>query len=167
AGHTFTFYVAGKGGSLEAARDVMGAVSAVVRAGGLGVKVESAGLAHSVGQWQRLATEAETSNEALYHAYVTRIARPEENLFYTCGMHNLGLRDVVVQDDLPTQEAASLLQTFALYTLLEKPALASGHTFSVAPQAPVYRLAEEPCSYYTEDDLFYNPFGMWVLSRPR
>jgi Domain of unknown function (DUF4261) len=165
AGHTFMFYVVGEGGSLEAARGIMRVVCGLLRAGGIAVKVESAGLAHRAEVWQQLAGEAETSDAALYHAYVTRIGQNDTGLFYTCGMHNLGLRDVVVQDALPPREAAALLQTFALYTLLERPLLESGHTFSVDPHAPRYRVLAEPCELYTEDELFFNPFGVWRLSR--
>jgi hypothetical protein len=167
AGHTFTFYVVGEGGSLEAARGIMRVVCGVLRAGGIAVKVESAGLAHTAEVWKQLAVEAETSDAALYHAYVTRIEQQDADLYYTCGMHNLGLRDVVVQDALPPQEAASLLETFALYTLLERPGLESGHTFSVNAQAPRYQVLAEPCELYPEDDLFYNPFGVWQLSPAR
>src|SRR5689334_16225123 len=54
AKHTHTAYISGPGGSLDAARSIILAVVAVLHAGGLAVKVESAGVAHSSQQWEAL-----------------------------------------------------------------------------------------------------------------
>jgi hypothetical protein len=162
AKHTFTAYIIGPGGSLDAARSIMSAAVGVLHAGGLAVKVESAGVAHSSEQWKALTTTADA--EALYYAYVTMVGQEDNRTFYSCGMHNLGLRDAIITGNLTAYEAGSLLNTFLLYSLIEQPQLVTGHTFSVDAQSPRYRLSTEACTIYPEDRLFNNPFGLWRLS---
>jgi hypothetical protein len=120
---------------------------------------ESSGVAHSAGDWQTLTAAPELS--AHYFAYVTLIG--DHGRFYSCGMHNLGLPDAIVPGTLPPNDAAQLLETFLLYLLLEQPNLKNGHTFSINAQAPQYRIQIASCTFYEEDDPFYNPYGMWVL----
>jgi len=157
--HTHTLYVIGKGGSGERAKLLMQVSTRLLRAGGLAVKVESTGVAHSTNDWQTLNAAPEPS--ALYSAYVTLIGDHER--FYSCGMHNLGLPDATVSVRLPSNDAAQLLETFLLYLLFEQPNLKSGHTFSINAQTPRYRLRLAPCTFYEADDPFYNPYGMWTL----
>jgi hypothetical protein len=158
-GHTHTLYVIGQGGSVERAKLLMQIGARLLRAGGLAVKVESSGVAHSASDWQTLTAAPELS--ALYFAYVTLIG--DHGRFYSCGMHNLGLPDAIVPGTLLPDDAAQLLEMFLLYLLLEQPKLKNGHTFSTAPQAPRYRLQLAPCTFYEADDPFHNPYGMWVL----
>ncbi|HEX6605843.1 MAG TPA: DUF4261 domain-containing protein [Chloroflexia bacterium] len=162
AKHTFTAYIVGPGGSLDAARSIMSAAVGVLHAGGLAVKVESAGVAHSSEQWKALTTA--TDAEALYYAYVTLVGQGDNRTYYSCGMHNLGLRDAIITGNLTAYEAGSLLNTFLLYCLIEQPQLETGHTFSVDAQSPRYRLSIEQCTVYPKDHLFNNPFGLWRLS---
>jgi hypothetical protein len=160
AAHTYTVYLKTAGGTVEAARGIMAAAGAVLRAGGIAVKVESASVAHSARQWMDLASRGD--REALYRAFVVLVGSRAARQFYSCGMHNLGYPDALVAGDDP-DAAASLLQTFLSYLLLEDPALASGHTFSTSAKAPHYRLTLEPCTIFQPDNLFHNPFGVWHL----
>ena len=157
--HTHTLYVIGTGGSGERAKLLMQIGTRLLHAGGLAVKVESTGVAHSLTDWQTLTAASELS--ALYYAYVTLIGDHER--FYSCGMHNLGLPDAIIPGTLLPNQAAQLLETFLLYLLLEQPSLKQGHTFSVDAQGPRYRLRFAPCTLYETDDPFYNPYGMWML----
>ena len=159
AAHTCTCYLIGEGGSAEAAQGMMDAACSLLRAGGVAVKVESAGKALSGRDWTALAARREP--RALYDAFVTLIGGGGEG--YSCGMHNLGLPDASVQASLSDEAGAYLLQTFLLYTLLEKPDLRSGHSFSFNPDSPNYRLRLEPCGMYEKDDPFFNPYGVWRL----
>lgn len=157
--HTATVYVIGPKGSPVHARQIMRVGLQLLNAGGLAIKVESSGLAHSVEDWTALA---EAPHEAaLYHAFVTLIG--SQTGFYSCGMHNLGLPDAVVPMTLKPPEAANLLQTFLLYTLLERPKLISGQTFSCDAVSPRYTLRHSPCTLHSSDDPFYNPNGLWWL----
>jgi hypothetical protein len=157
--HTYTLYVIGTGGSRERAKQLMQVCTRLLQAGGLAVKIETAGVAHSANDWQTFTTDPEPS--ALYSAYVTLIGTPER--FYSCGMHNLGLPDAVVPGRLSANEAAQLLETFLRYLFLEQPNLKTGQTFSSDVQAPRYQLRLTPCTFYAADDPFYNPYGLWML----
>jgi hypothetical protein len=157
--HTFTLYLSGKGGSTDRARTIMRVASGLLKAGGMAVKVESAGVAHNPGNWNALLESPELS--ALYHAFVTLVAG--ENVYYSCGMHNLGLPDATAPRSLPPGEAARLMEGFLLYTLYERPELSDGHTFSLSAESTLFRLQDNPCTMFAPDDPFHNPYGMWML----
>ncbi|MBW4697285.1 MAG: DUF4261 domain-containing protein [Aphanocapsa lilacina HA4352-LM1] len=158
--HTFTLYLVGPGGSVDAAQKMMDVAGEVCKAGGLAVKVESSGLSHSAEGWRELIGKKGVL--ALFEGYVTLVRG--DDLFYSCGMHNLGARDASVPGSLPPDEAAVALQGFAQYLLLEDPKLESGGTFSPGPEYPTYRLEAEPCTVFAEGDLLFNPFGWWRLT---
>jgi len=157
--HTFTLYLIAEGSSPELAQSVLNIGCGLLQAGGIAVKVETTGKAHIAKDWFVLA--AAQNETALYHAFVTLIGR--QGMFYSCGMHNLGYRDAIIEDDITPDDAAHLLQTFLLYTLIEQPILKEGHTFSKTADSPYYRLRAVPCETYQRDHSFFNPFGMWQL----
>lgn len=159
--HNFTLYLVADGGSFDSAKKLLHAANAILKAGGIAVKVESAGTAHSASQWAAFCN-CDFSEMILLQAFVTYIRG--EGIYYSCGMHNLGLQDAIVEADIDPDEAAELLFTFLGYLLIENPTVNDGETFSVNADAPRYRLFREPCTCYVPDDLFYNPFGMWKLT---
>src|SRR5438034_343517 len=64
----------------------------LLEAGGIAMKCESSGIAHSRSRWLELATLSETESDfwsALFDAYVQLPIQSEDD-FYTCGMHLLG-----------------------------------------------------------------------------
>lgn len=157
--HTFTLYLVAPGGSVEAARNSLHAANGLLKAGGLAVKIESSGTAHSAGQWAEFCTLDNVGN--LLKAFVTYIRG--KGLFYSCGMHNLGYPDAVVEVEIQPDDAAKLLHAFVGYLLAENPTLNDGETFSIDADAPRYRLSREPCTMFEADNLFHNPFGVWKL----
>ncbi|HEY1066717.1 MAG TPA: DUF4261 domain-containing protein [Pirellulales bacterium] len=157
--HTFTLYLVTEGGSIESARKAMHAAQGLLNAGGLAVKIESSGVAHLSTSWKSFCDDDDL--HALFRAYVTFVG--DDGDWYTCGLHNLGLPDVSVEDDVTAQEAGRLLQAFAGYLLFEEPTLNDGETFSVDAEAPLYRLQHVHCTRF-EDDLFHNPYGLWKLT---
>jgi len=60
-------------------------------------------------------------------AFVTYIV--DDDLHYSCYMHNLGFRDVIVGADISPDEAAELLQTFLGYIVVENPTIHNKATF--------------------------------------
>jgi hypothetical protein len=162
--HTFVLYVTGPGGTEEAARSFLHAGAGLIKAGGLAVKVMSGGVTHPAEGWLTLA--AHEYPEALYHAYVMLAGEGDGRTYYSQGMHNLGLRDAIISAKIGLNDAARLLESFLLYTLLEKPSLESGHTISVEFLPHRYRVTHEACTTYPPDHLFHNPYGMWRLSSP-
>lgn len=158
--HQSVVYLLGEAGSPEAAASIAKAAVALLQAGGLGVKVETAGKAFSAEQWTALATMEEPD---LYRLFVLDSISDGDAVF-SCGMHNLGLRDAIVSGE-EFQFAAHLLNVFGYYQVLEHPVLKEAQTFSTDADAPVFRLSTEPSPPYTDDELFGNPSGMWRLTR--
>lgn len=146
--------------SPAAAEAIAKAGSALLKAGGLGVKVETAGLAFSADQWRDL-TSADFVD--VYRLMVLD-SISSENTIYSCGMRNLGLPDAIVSSD-DFQFAVSLLRSLNQYQLYESPDLKAGHTFRSDADCPRYRLQEETSQPYADTDIFVNPFGMWRLTR--
>jgi len=157
--HTFTLYVVAEGGSVDAAGKLLHAANGLLKAGGLAVKVESTGVAHRADQWAEFCTDDHLGN--LLQAYVTYIGG--NGVYYSCGMHNIGYPDAVVEADIPPNDAARLLHTFVSYLAAENPTLKNGEIFSIDAHAPRYRLFHHPCTMYEAGDLFHNPFGVWKL----
>ena len=159
-GHTFTFYLSCDGGSFENARALMNAATAMLDCGGLAVKIESTGIAHTAERWREL-------NQlklpiALMHAYVTYVGG--DGSFYSCGMQSIGFRDAVVTGDISPDAAANLLFTLNSYIAFENATINDGETFSVDAESPRFRIHKRPCQMFPPDDLFHNPYGIWDLT---
>jgi hypothetical protein len=92
-GYAVNVLLSGPGGSLEAARTMMRAGAAVVRAGGAGVFIDNSALAHGGQAWLEMAEDGDS--DALSFAFVALVGGDEE--VWTMGMHVLGLRDVVMK----------------------------------------------------------------------
>ena len=91
--YTANIYLSGPGGSLPAARRMMQAGAAVVRAGGAGVFIDNSALAHGGQNWLAMAEDG--GPDALSFAFVAIIGGNTD--VWTMGMHVLGLRDIVMK----------------------------------------------------------------------
>lgn len=160
AQHNIVAYLIGPGGNFEAASSIAKAAKALLGAGGLGVKVETAGTAFSPNKWEEFTEKG--SPVDLYNMYVIDAIGNATDLLYSCGMHNLGLKDTIIRG-LAFQEAYQVLSTFNYYLLLEKPEIEENQTFSIAKDAPVFSIQEETDQPNKGEELFENPFGMWSL----
>lgn len=158
--HTKTVYLIGDGGSFGNARNLMHAARALLKCGGLAVKIESSGVAHSATQWCKLAVDELPL--AVLNAFVTYVGGDGE--FYSCGMHSIGHRDAVVTADISPSDAANLLHQFLRYIAFEEPTIHDNETFSIDEGQPIFRVCKSPCTMFPADDLFYNPYGVWQLS---
>jgi hypothetical protein len=157
--HSTVIYVSGDGGSPDQARVLMRAANGVLLSGGFGVKIESAGKAHTAAAWERLCEDCTLLD--LCSAFVALAG--EDRSYYSCGMHNLGLPDAMLEADVGAGDAGFVLSWFNKYLLFESPTIKSGQTFCAEKGAPLYRLSHEPCTKFPEDHLFHNPFGVWRL----
>lgn len=160
--HTFVIYVIGDGGSFENAKAMAEAGLAILKAGGTGIKVETSGKGFIPEHWAALVNDYEDAN--LYEMFVLDSISDGEGTTWTCGMHNLGLKDAVVSGE-EFSFAFELLSTFGYYQVIEKPSLQSNQTFSTAIDAPVFKITDEQIQPYANDELFGNPFGLWRLER--
>lgn len=157
--HTFTLYIIGSAGSLELAQKMMSVSLAILQTGGLGVKIETTGKAFSNETWKALCSLKDEAR--FYDAFVTKL-RAQDDVFYTCGMHNLGLKDAIVGAvDMDT--AIHTLDIFSLYQIIEQPKILTGETFSATEKSPAFQILEEKDTRYPEGDGFHNKNGLWIL----
>lgn len=156
--HRSVVYLVGNGGSREAAEAMMRCAAGLLKAGGLGVKVESAGVAHAPQAWLQFVDTLQ-----LFSAYDALVVHITGEQAYSCGMHNLGLPDSIT-DNIGNPDAADLLRTFNRYQFTESPELLDGQTFGAVAGGPVYRLNLEQGVDYGADSLFGNPYGCWRLT---
>lgn len=153
---TCAYLVIEDGGSIDAATRLVRAAREVLLAGGLAVKVESAGVAHPAAGW--LALGADPGPGDLVEAFVASVLTPAGGV-RSCGMHNLGLPDVRT----PPGGEPGLAQVFCTFQAMDRPVLADGQTFGLGPDAPGYRLRLGEDGSAPPGDLFHNPFGVWTL----
>ncbi|OEZ95900.1 hypothetical protein JAB9_29620 [Janthinobacterium sp. HH107] len=156
--HRSVVYLEGEGGARANAEAMMLAAACLLRAGGLGVKVESSGSAHAPQAWLEFTQHLHL--DSAHGALVAYVG--DADSCYTCGMHNLGLHDAIIarQD---SAAPAQVLQAFTRYLFSEAPALLDGQTFRVAADTPRYRVHAAAGQPYSDDDLFRNPYGIWRL----
>jgi len=127
--------------------------------GGIAVKVESAGVAHS---WETWFARLSGTPFDVYCAGVALIG--DIGYYYSCGMHHFGVPECEVPRSIPVAEAADLINRFNFWQIVEHPKLSPGHTFSLTQTAPHFRLSLEPDTRHDKEDLFYNPHGIWRLN---
>jgi hypothetical protein len=160
ATHSSVIYLVRQGGTSEEIAAFMRAAEALLDAGGLGVKVESSGLAHAPDAWREIC--AGLALFSAYRAFVVVVTNPGETC--SCGMHTFGMRDVrVVEDDAAV--ATAVARAFSWYLFTERPEVHDGQTFACDAQAPVFRIASGDGVDYGPDSLFTNPYGAWHLQR--
>jgi hypothetical protein len=158
--HACSLILRANGGSVAAAGEMMRVATAVMRAGGIAVKVDSAGIAHGREKWFKLAGDKQPGG--LYWAFVATVGNDRET--YTCGMHHLGLRDSITAIDVPAGERWFHVNNFNGYVYQANPVLEDGDALGDEPSA-VIRIWQEHCTIYAPGTLHHNPYGMWRLKR--
>jgi hypothetical protein len=160
--HTHVVYIVGEGGTIANATRIAQAGSAILQAGGIAIKVESAGKASTKEKWMQSMENFE--EHRLYDLFVIDALQGDQGEIASCGMHNLGLKDTMVTGERP-EDAIQLIRSFSFYQLIDKPTLQHLDRFRPQLDAPRFIIQDDPSSPYQEDDLFHNPFGRWSLSR--
>ncbi|WP_298545887.1 hypothetical protein [uncultured Aquimarina sp.] len=160
--HKFVIYLSGETGNLESAKEIAEAGKAILKSGGIGIKVESTGKAFNKEHWIDLLTDYEESN--LYEMFVLDSIANKKGDIYSCGMHNLGLKDtIIVGEDF--NNAIILMKSFNYFVLIDNPELKENQTFSPSHEWPSFRITEEKNQPNKEHELFENKFGMWKLEQ--
>ena len=131
----------------------------IQRLGGIAIKVESAGVAHS---WERWFALLSGSPFDVYSSAVVLVG--DRDYYFSCGMHHFGLPECEAPRSIPVSEAADLMNHFNFWQIVERPSLAPGHTFGMAETAPTFRLSLQPDARHDKEDLFYNSHGIWRLN---
>src|SRR3989440_4683602 len=110
---------------MQAARTMMQAGAAVVRAGGAGVFIDNSALAHGGGHWLAMAEDG--GPDALSFAFVAIVRGRAE--VWTMGMHVLGLRDVVMKRADAQAEGFDIIEVIRYLARGEKP-VGDGHVLA-------------------------------------
>jgi hypothetical protein len=129
----------------------------LARIGGLAVRLESSGIAHTLEHWLGMLTGSPFD---LYCASVVLVGG--ESYAYSCGMHHFGLPDSAVPRTL-AGDAADVMNRFNFWRISEQPELSNGNTFSVDAAAPRMRITLVEDSRYPTDAPVHNPHGVWRL----
>jgi hypothetical protein len=156
-GYCVNVLLSGPGGSMQAARTMMQAGAAVVRAGGAGVFIDNSALAHGGRHWLEMAEDG--GPDALSFAFVAIVRGQTE--VWTMGMHVLGLRDVVMKRADVEAGGFDIIEVIRYLSRGEKP-VGDGHVladldgprFQVFTQDGAEELAGSP---------MYNPYGRLKL----
>jgi hypothetical protein len=161
--HVCVLTLLAPGGSVESAREMMQAATAVVQAGGMAVKVDSAGIAHGHDDWLKLA--ADNQPGGLYWTFVATDQDDASGQTYTCGMHHLGLRDAITAiPDMPARERQFHLNNFNGYVYQSGITIGNGDPLG-DENAAKFRVWQEPCTIHPPGTLRHNPYGMWRIKR--
>ena len=160
--HNTVVYLIGEGGNMEAAEALARAGYAILKAGGIGVKVETAGKAFMKEQWANLLEDEFQASSC--KMFVLTSISTDDGAVFSCGMHNLGLKDTIVFDE-PIEQAVSLISIFSYYQIIDKPTISPNQTFSQSAGGTCYQITEEPNPPYKGYELLGNPYGMWRLRR--
>lgn len=160
ASHKLTVYALSRMVGITTAKRMLQVGCVLLNAGGMAVKVESTGVAHSAAKWAEFAQTDDLYN--LYCAYV--VVLKGLDYYYSCGMHNFGLPEVSTRLTLSPEAAAELMNEFNFYRLSKNPSIRGGERFRAAPNMPVYRVKKAIYEFYEPENPFYNPFGRWHLA---
>lgn len=130
--------------------------------GGIAVKVESAGIVHERDKWLAYYNSQDVFD--IYSLFVVLVEG--EDYYYSCGMHNFGKADVMLDLTEDISLAIYVLNVFNYYRLTEFPVLLDGQTFQPDLSSPMYQMQWRKSNQSeTEDTLLDNPYGQWYLTR--
>jgi hypothetical protein len=155
--YTVNIGLSGPGGSLEAARTMLQAGAAIVRAGGAGVFIDNSALAHGGSHWVEMADDG--GADAVSYAFVS-IVNGEREL-WTMGMHVLGFPDLVMRrtdGDLET-----LIEVIRYVSAGDK-AINDGHLLADGGGLLRFRAAATSADERTAGSPMHNPFGRLRLT---
>ena len=159
--HTNVIYISAETGNLEDAYSIALAATAILKSGGIGIKIESAGKAFGKEKWFKMLETFIDAN--LYEMFVLDSIIDRYGTVHSCGMHNIGLKDTIVSG-LEFQTAVNLITTFGYYQIIEKPTIHNNQTFSTDLNSPKFRIIAEENQPNKGHELFENPYGMWRLT---
>ncbi|HEY1378758.1 MAG TPA: hypothetical protein VGF55_18305 [Gemmataceae bacterium] len=155
--YTVNVFLSGPGGSLDAARTMMRAAAAVVRAGGAGVFIDNGAVAHGGETWLALTDDGGT--DALTFAFVAVVGGERE--VWTMGMHALGLRDVVMKRSDVEQGGFDIVEVIRYLAASEAP-IEDGHLLADLT-GPRFKAFAEDGDPDLAGSPMHNPFGRLKL----
>lgn len=155
--YTANVLMSGPGGSLDAARAMMRAASAIIRAGGAGVFIDNCALSHGGQNW--LEYTADASPDAVSFAFVSIIRGDDE--MHTMGMHVLGLREVVMKRTDIEVQGFDIIEVILYLCRGDKP-IDDGHLIADL-DGPRFQVVFQADENDRRPGVMHNPFGRMKL----
>jgi hypothetical protein len=153
ANYSVNVLLSGPGGSLEAARTMLEAGAAIVRAGGAGVFNDNSGLAFGGEMWLQIAEDG--TSDAVSFAFVSIIRSQTE--VWTMGFHVLGMRDIIMKRVDVEQKGYDIVEVIRYLARGDKP-IDDGHIIADL-DGPRFQCFAEDGEPRTAGTPMYNPFG--------
>lgn len=156
-GYKVNVLLSGPGGSMDAARKMMQAASAIVQAGGAGVFIDNSALAHGGGHWRAMTEDG--SPDAVSFAFVSIIRGQSE--VWTMGMHVLGLRDLLMKRSDIEKEGFDIVEVIRYLAQGDRP-IEDGHVLADL-DGPRFRVNTQESPAEMAASAMHNPFGRLKL----
>jgi hypothetical protein len=153
--YTVNVLLSGPGGSMQAARKMMQAGAAVVRAGGAGVFIDNSALAHGGRHWLEMTDDG--GPDALSFAFVAIVAGRAD--VWTMGMHVLGLRDLVMKR--VDADSFDIVEVIRYLSRGDKP-IEDGHVLADL-NGPRFQVFTHDSAEVPAGSPMHNPFGRLKL----
>lgn len=155
--YTVNVCLSGPGGSLEAARRMMEAGAAIVRAGAAGVFNDNSGLAHGGQDWLEMTEDG--GPDPVSFAFVS-IIRGDTDA-WTMGMHVLGLRDIIMKRSDIEEGGFDIVEVIRYLAHGEK-SVGDGHVIADL-NGPQFQTIAEDSPEETAASPMHNPLGRFRL----
>ena len=157
--------IQGIGGSLSAARHLLRAGGALIRAGGAGVFIDNGAISHGAADWLNLEKHCHEAL-AIFYAFVniTRSARG----YTSYGMHIVGQADCFIQSNnaMDQAEDAAALRTMEDFLRLaarEQRVWTEDEEFHDENGRRFVLRAHAHVDWLKEHNPMWNPYGRWEL----
>lgn len=149
--------------TITAAGKLLDAVAVVLSAGGAGVKVDSAGVAHTPARWRLM--QEQKNEDGLQGAFVVQVADGSGQT-YTAGLRNFSLPDIILEE-VAESTLASLVLTLLCRYQLAKPGILEREGRLFFPDPILERFANPFPEYrYPREHYYYNPEGIVQILPP-
>lgn len=157
--HKSVIYLTCEAGSVEAVSSAMIIAQTLLKAGGISIKIETTGVSHPREGFLSFSPDFAPS---LYKAFVVMVGL--DGAMLSCGMHNFAKAEVTISNEY--SDAQYTADTFSRYQIEENPEFFENQTFSPDVESDRFFLRKHDSSeHYEEDDLYFNPYGVWELER--
>ncbi|HVE40084.1 MAG TPA: hypothetical protein VNM14_09370 [Planctomycetota bacterium] len=135
---------------------------ALVDAGAIAVKCESAGIAHSARRWRELAGR-------IFEAFVRLPILSDADEIYSCGMQLLGAPEGILPlkafGERNLMAAYRVLEDFLRGVEKEAASRYPAQRTFRSPESGRFLATLEPCTKYEQDDFMWNRWGCYRLQR--
>lgn len=151
--YTVNIGIAGPGGSLGAARTVMQAGAAIVRAGGAGVFIDNSLISHGGRDWISMTEDG--SSDAVSFAFAAIVSGRDS--LYTLGMHTVGRPDLEIRTRAGDDRGESFIE-IVRYVCGSERQIDVGHVFA-DESGPLFQVVSRTSDDYPPEGPVHNPYG--------